>query len=167
MWGYRKNCSVYTKVSVVQFENYISVMLANSVNRSAHRHGPPVPQLFHHFSSCSFPLFGLWMTSRNPCAYQFCLRCRWTREMRSQVKRNSSSLHQWAHGNELTYQLPAAQPMSGCHSAYAWWCWVAARSEHTHIRAISTVHTQNLTPRIVCCCHPAEWLTQPLNRRYA
>jgi len=88
----------------------------------------------------SFPLLGLEMTCRNACAYQFRLRCRWTRDTRSQAERNSSGLHQWVHEKELTYQLPPAKPMSGCHSAYAWQCWALPEvscTEHTHIHALN------------------------------
>ena len=97
------------------------------------------------------------MTSRNPCAYQFCLHCQWTRDMRSQVKRNSSGLHQWAHGNELTYQLSAAQPhvrlsfhiclvMLGCCPK---WAHTHSRNQHCSYSIFDSLYCPSLSPHQV------------------
>jgi len=170
MQGYRRNCSAcHSFCCPISHENCISVMLANSVNRSAHRHGyslqhgPPILQLFHHSAGCSFPLLGHWMTSRNPCAYQFCLRHRWTGDTRSQAERNLSSLHQWVHGKELTYQprLSFRICLAMLNSAWSVLHWAHTHScsqHHSYSMFDSPYQLWSLLHQVTVTDWPMDWI---------
>jgi len=175
MQGYRWNCSAYHSFCCpISHENCISVMLANSVNRSARRHGyslqhgPPILQLFHHSAGCSFPLLGHWMTSWNPCAYQFHLCHWWTGDTRSQAERNSSSLHRWVHRKELTYQPSPCQAVIPHMLVNAELCpKCLALGMHTFVQSALFVLNVWLAVSAVVITPPGDchWLTHGLNRR--
>jgi len=162
MQGYRRNCSAcHSFCCPISHENCISVMLANSVNRSAH--GMVILYSMVHLScNCFIILLAApfhYLAIEWPPGilvhtnFVFVIGEQGTREVRRKGIRA-------VYISE--YMEKSWHTSLGCRSAYAWQCWTLPEvscTEHTHIHAVSTIHTQCLTHRISCGHYSTRWLS--------
>jgi len=165
-WSDRCNLQIFTNaypqflLSNIACEICISVMLANSGNRSARRHGysiqhsPPVPICFTILPvlSITWPWNDLQECLCIPIPSSLSVNGGHEKSGGKEFKR-FTSVSTWKRADK---PVASSQP----HVRLSFWALPKVScTEYTHIHAVSTC-TQSWwwTHRIVCCCHPATWL---------